>query len=595
MNARKLVLTALLGMTLFAVLLGAACAPAPTPVPTAVPPTAAPAKVAPTTAPAAPTSAPAAAFDIKPVLDKYISNLPDNFGTIAPAALKDQMASAKVFLLDVREPKEVADNGFIEGAVNIPMRTLTKNLDKLPAKDQPIVSYCAIGHRGAAAMMTLQLLGYTNVKSIVGGFSAWKDAKLPVATGTPPAPVAGKAPDVDKDLFAALDKYVSNMPDSFYGIAPAALNDQIAAAKPFLLDVRETKEVADNGTIAGSVNIPIRSTFKDFAKLPQDKAAPIVTYCAIGHRGAMEMMTLQLLGYTNVKSLLGGFGAWKTANLPITGAPAASAPTAPTAAVATAFDIKPVLDKYLSNLPDGWSTIAPAAMNDQLSAAKPFVVDVRETGEYATGFVAGSVNIPIRTLMKNLDKLPAKDQPIIVMCGSGHRSALGMEALQLLGYTNVKSLAGGFGAWKTANLPVATTMPVAPTAGKAPDVDKNLLAALDKYFSGLPDGWQSIAPTALNDLLSNAKPFQLEVRETKEVADNGYIAGSTNIPLRTLVKNLDKLPQDKSTAIITECGSGHRSAMTMMALNLLGYTNVKSMAGGFAAWKAANLPIAKVN
>jgi rhodanese-related sulfurtransferase len=109
----------------------------------------------------------------------------------------------------------------------------------------------------------------------------------------------------------------------------------------------------------------------------------------------------------------------------------------------------------------------------------------------------------------------------------------------------------------------------------------------------LPDGWGTIAPAALNDQLATSKPFQVEVRETKEVADNGYIAGSVNLPIRTLIKNLDKLPQDKSSAIIAECGSGHRSAIAMMALNLLGYTNVKSLAGGFAAWKNANLPIAK--
>lgn len=309
MNARKPVYVVLLNILLLVAIVCGGCTPAAAPV-VAVEPT-----VAPTVA--APAAAPATAFDIKPVLEKYLSNLPDNFGTIAPAALKDQMAATKVFLLDVREPSEVKDSGYIEGSVNIPMRTLTKNLDKLPAKDQPIVTYCAIGHRGAVAMMTLQLLGYTNVKSLVGGFKAWQGANLAVAKDTPAAAVAGKAPEVDKDLFAALDKYVSNMPDNFYTIAPAALNDQIAAAKPFLLDVREVKEVTDNGTIAGSVNVPIRTTFKDFAKLPQDKTAPIVTYCAIGHRGAMEMMALQLMGYTNVKSLVGGFKAWTGANLPV--------------------------------------------------------------------------------------------------------------------------------------------------------------------------------------------------------------------------------------------------------------------------------------
>ncbi len=585
MNARKLALIAML-FALLAVSV-AACAPAPTtapppPAPTVAPmPTAVPATAVPKPTAVAPTTAPVVAFDIKPVLDKYTSNLPDGFGTIAPAALKDQLAAAKPFLLDVREASELTTNGFIEGSVNIPIRTLTKNLDKLPAKDQPIVTLCAIGHRGAMAMETLQLLGYTNVKSLAGGFTAWKAANLPVATGTPAAPVAGKAPDVDKDLFAALDKYITNLPDGFGTIAPAALKDQLAAAKPFLLDVREASEVTANGSIEGSVNVPIRALFKDFAKLPTDKGAAIVVYCAIGHRGAMAMQTLQLLGYTNVKSVAGGFNAWKAANLPIVGAPAA------------AFDMKTTLDQYFTNLPDGFGTIAPAAMKDQMAATKVFVVDIREASEIASaGYVDGAVNIPIRTFMKNLDKLPAKDQPIIVMCGSGHRSALGMEALQLLGYTNVKSLAGGFNAWKAANLPVATGAPAAPVAVKAPDVSKDLLAALDTYFSALPDGFGTIAPAALNDMIAASKPFQFDAREASEIASAGYIAGSVNVPIRTLVKNLDKLPVDKAAVVIAECGSGHRSAMAMMALNLLGYTNVKSLAGGFGAWKTANLPIA---
>ena len=403
MNARKLALLALL----FAILAvgAAACAPAATPVPptaiplpTAVPPTAAPMPTAAPKPTAMPPTAVPAAFDIKPLLDKYITNLPDGFGTIAPAALKDQLAAAKPFLLDVREASELTANGFIDGSVNIPIRTLTKNLDKLPAKDQPIVTLCAIGHRGAMAMQTLQLLGYTNVKSVAGGFNAWTAANLPVATGTPATPTAGKAPDVDKDMFAALDKYLTNLPDGFGTIAPAALKDQMAAAKPFLLDVREASELTANGYIDGGVNIPIRNLFKDMAKLPTDKSAAIVVYCAIGHRGAMGMMTLQLLGYTNVKSIAGGFNAWKAANLPVAGAPAAAA-----------FDMKATLDKYFTNLPDGWGTIAPAAMKDQMAATKVFVVDIREASEIASaGYVDGAVNIPIRTFMKNLDKLPAK-------------------------------------------------------------------------------------------------------------------------------------------------------------------------------------------
>jgi rhodanese-related sulfurtransferase len=119
--------------------------------------------------------------------------------------------------------------------------------------------------------------------------------------------------------------------------------------------------------------------------------------------------------------------------------------------------MKAALDKYMSALPDGFTRITPAALKDQLAASKPFQVDVRETSEVVGGFIAGSLNVPIRTLVKNLDNMPQdKNAVVIAECGSGHRSAMAMMALNLLGYTNVKSLSGGLTAWKAANLPVAT-------------------------------------------------------------------------------------------------------------------------------------------
>jgi rhodanese-related sulfurtransferase len=45
---------------------------------------------------------------------------------------------------------------------------------------------------------------------------------------------------------------------------------------------------------------------------------------------------------------------------------------------------------------------------------------------------------------------------IICHCGGGGRSALAAESLQKMGYKNVRSMAGGFKAWKAAGLPTAT-------------------------------------------------------------------------------------------------------------------------------------------
>jgi rhodanese-related sulfurtransferase len=215
---------------------------------------------------------------------------------------------------------------------------------------------------------------------------------------------------------------------------------------------------------------------------------------------------------------------------------------------------------------------------------------VREVSEITSnGYIEGEVNIPVRTLIKNLDKLPAdKAAPIIVTCGSGVRSPMAMETLQLLGYTNVKNLQGGVNGWKTANLPIKTDgQPSAPVAGMAPSFDKDLVAALDKWFSALPDGYNNMAPATINDQIKATKVTMIDVREVSEFA-TGYIDGFTNVPVRTLIKNL---PTDKAAPIVVTCASGHRGMMSMMALSLLGYTNVKNVSGGVNGWKAANLPV----
>lgn len=267
------------------------------------------------------TVTPAATFDIQPLLVDYLTNLPDNFNGVTPAAaLKELGSDTKPFLIDVRSEKESTDNGYIAGAVLIPVRTLTQNLDKLPAQDQPIIVYCGIGHRGAMAVEVLNLLGYTNVRSIFGGFTAWTAASLPVEKGVPATPEASKAPvpKYDPAIFEAVDQFLTDMPDDFYAVSPAnALKSLGTEPKPFLIDVRGEQELKDSGYIEGMVNIPLKTLLDDPTQLPADKDQPIIVYCAIGHRGAMAMTTLRLLGYTNVKSIGGGFNNWVKAGLPI--------------------------------------------------------------------------------------------------------------------------------------------------------------------------------------------------------------------------------------------------------------------------------------
>ena len=72
------------------------------------------------------------------------------------------------------------------------------------------------------------------------------------------------------------------------------------------------------------------------------------------------------------------------------------------------------------------------------------VIDVRESNEYDTGHIEGSINIPVSNISSiNYDK----DTNIILYCASGMRSANAAKELINLGYTNVYNLDGGLINW----------------------------------------------------------------------------------------------------------------------------------------------------
>lgn len=522
------------------------------------------------------------AIDPQALFAELVASLPADkgYGTIKPTALIEELVDKAPFVLDVREVSELEADGYIEGAVNIPVREVLANLDKLPSFDDPIVVYCASGHRGGFVFAALKLLGYTNVRNLAGGLGAWKKASLSVVTGSlPESPAAIGAPIVeDQALFDTLNSFFTTLPDDFYAVKSDKLAEALTSATPpTIIDIRTTEEFAKDGYIEGAVNVPMQEIFAGLDKLPA-MDAPIVINCVSGHRGSITAMGLRLMGYTNVVNLAGGLNAWKSAGLPVSG-------------------LVSEMASFLTNLPTdaGFYSIKTDKLNELLVESTPFIVDVREPSELeANGFIAGSINIPIRDLLKNLDKLPAKDQKIIITCASGHRGSLGVMALRLLGFTDAVNLNGGLNAWIKAELPVEKGAPVAPTAGTAPEVDAAAFAALDAYLSGLPEGFGAIkSPDFNTELVSGTVPFMLDVRTTAEWDANGHIEGAINVPVNDVPANLAQLPADKAAPIMVICASGHRGAMTQMYLQFLGYTDVRNLNGGMNGWIAAQLPVVK--
>ena len=65
------------------------------------------------------------------------------------------------------------------------------------------------------------------------------------------------------------------------------------------------------------------------------------------------------------------------------------------------------------------------------------IIDVRSEGEFYSGHIEKSLNIPLGELSSKLDQFKDKNQPIITCCASGMRSAGAAKILSAKGYTNV--------------------------------------------------------------------------------------------------------------------------------------------------------------
>src|SRR3954452_957482 len=106
---------------------------------------------------------------------EIIKQIKERISEIDPAEVREGLGNG-VVLVDVREGEEF-ERERIPGAVHVPRGYLESRIEGgVRDRDAHVVLYCASGSRSALAADTLQhLLGYTNVESMTGGITLWKD------------------------------------------------------------------------------------------------------------------------------------------------------------------------------------------------------------------------------------------------------------------------------------------------------------------------------------------------------------------------------------------------------------------------------------
>ncbi len=186
------------------------------------------------------------------------------------------------------------------------------------------------------------------------------------------------------------------------------------------------------------------------------------------------------------------------------------------------------------------------------------ILDVRDPAEYAKGHLAGSINIGLAGQYATWAGTVLDRSKLIVIIAEPGREQEAALRLGRIGFDHVKGYMHG-GMEALAERPDL----VWPTE-------------------------RASAPLVAEELAGADPPVLLDIRNPREWLTK-HIDGSVNVPLNHLRERIAEIPRDRRIAV--HCAGGYRSSIAAGILHQYGITHLIEMAGGLAAWEAAQLPV----
>lgn len=215
---------------------------------------------------------------------------------------------------------------------------------------------------------------------------------------------------------------------------------------------------------------------------------------------------------------------------------------------------RPTLDQALAR------ELTPQSLDTVLAlqSVGAQILDTRKPEEFAAAHLAGSINVGLVGQYATWAGTVLDHQhPIVILAAPGRESESAIR-LGRIGFDHIVGyLEGGM---------------------KSLDGRPDLVATTKRVS----------APYAAELLASGNPPLAVDVRSPRE-RELRSIEGSISLPLSRLADNLQTLPKDRP--LLVYCAGGYRSSIAASLLQRAGFHSVAEIAGGFAAWEAANLPV----
>lgn len=329
-----------------------------------------------------------------------------------------------VFVGDVGRPDLLEKAAGQAGTMESSARTLWRSLERFRALPDHLQLWPGHGAGSACGKalgaMPSSTVGYERLGNWAVACASESEFVARVLEGQPPPP----------PYFAEMKRVNKAGPRVLGGFATppriAGANvESLVRQRATIVDVRPTATFSA-GHLPGALHLPLGSSLTKWAGwlVPYDRDLYVMADDARdgdAASAATAVRALAMIGLDRVAGVLGddALAAWRASGHEFTAARHAS----------------------------------PVEVAAMAARGEVTVVDIRNADEWAAGHLAGVANIPLGELALRARELPTT-RPIVLHCQGGTRSAIAASVLEAQGIENVIDMEGGYGAWRSAGLPV---------------------------------------------------------------------------------------------------------------------------------------------
>jgi rhodanese-related sulfurtransferase len=489
-----------------------------------------------------------------------------NIGNPNPAVLSAREVRAmldamvrhegELALLDVREEGVFSEKGHLFFANSLPLSRLELLVrDLVPRRSARIIVHDG-GSEGLAERAAAKLagMGYGNVAVMAGGTGAWAVAGFELFTGV----------NVPSKAFGELVEHRCGTPH----IAAGELKRRLDAGEEVLIvDSRPLPEFR-NMSIPGAFDCPGAELVYRVPDRLRSPDSLVVVNCAGRTRSIIGAQSLRNAGLANpVMALENGTMGWELAGLDLARGREEALPTPSPAGLAEARRLADAVARRF-----GVTRIDAAALarfESEREQRTLYLFDVRSPEEYRDGHLAGARSAPGGQLVQATDiYMATRNARVVLVDDDGVRGAMTGSWLKQMGWPEVYVLGGGLAGRNLERGIPATDIP-------------ELAAAV-----------ATISPAELQALTAAGEAAVIDLAPSLAY-EAGHIPGAWFAVRARLPASLGRVPQRRVLVLSSPDARLARLAAADLAGAATGFAEIKVLAGGTEAWRAAGLPLAR--